>query len=96
MTVTAQMFDTHPRANDIANRDAPGLYRRVPRVRPGLYDLRRRLSQRGDGRRSDHLHPSEPGLRRPLRHHRALSRHTGTDTTVLRAALEAPVRRMRR
>ena len=91
MTVTAQMFDTHPRANDIANRDA------LLACIDACLECGQACTTCADACLSEEM---VADLTTCIRLNqdcadlcdttaRLLSRHTGTDTTVLRAALEA-------
>ena len=91
MTVTAQLFDTHPRANDIANRDA------LLACIDACLECGQACTTCADACLSEEM---VADLTTCIRLNqdcadlcdttaRLLSRHTGTDTTVLRAALEA-------
>lgn len=91
MTVTAQMFDTHPRANDIANRDA------LLACIDACLECGQACTTCADACLSEEM---VADLTTCIRLNqdcadlcdttaRLLPRHTGTDTTVLRAALEA-------
>ena len=91
MTVTAQMFDTHPRANDISNRDA------LLACIDACLECGQACTTCADACLSEEM---VADLTTCIRLNqdcadlcdttaRLLSRHTGTDTTVLRAALEA-------
>ena len=91
MTVTAQMFDTHPPASDIANRDA------LLACIDACLERGQACTTCADACLSEEM---VADLTTCIRLNqdcadlcdttaRLLSRHTGTDTTVLRAALEA-------
>ena len=92
MTVTAQMFDTHPRANDIANRDA------LLACIDACLECGQACTTCADACLSEEM---VADLTTCIRLNqdcadlcdttaRLLSRHTGTDTTVLRCAQRAP------
>lgn len=74
-TIT-EMMKTYP-AEINADREVGPVRRSLRGVRAGLYRLRRRVPEQGDGRRAREVHPHRRGLRRHLRDHgsRAVATH---------------------